>query len=118
MENMLLAHDTVALNDKASVLVIIDQTKLPNALVLLHLKTQPEIWEAIRALKVRGAPALGVAAAYGLYLAAKEIKTEVGSEFLSRLQSAAAYLNSSQSGRRSARGARPRRRPGPPPHCR
>lgn len=96
MENMLLAHDTVALNDKASALVIIDQTKLPNALVLLHLKTQPEIWEAIRALKVRGAPALGVAAAYGLYLAAKEIKTEVGSEFLSRLQSAAAYLNSSR----------------------
>ena len=39
MENMLLAHDTVALNDKASALVIIDQTKLPNALVLLHLKT-------------------------------------------------------------------------------
>ncbi len=96
MENMLLAHDTVALNDTASALVIIDQTKLPNALVLLHLKTQPEIWEAIRALKVRGAPALGVAAAYGLYLAAKEIKTEVGSEFLSRLQSAAAYLNSSR----------------------
>ena len=96
MENMLLAHDTVALNDKASALVIIDQTKLPNALVLLHLKTQLEIWEAIRALKVRGAPALGVAAAYGLYLAAKEIKTEVGSEFLSRLQSAAAYLNSSR----------------------
>lgn len=96
MENMLLAHDTVALNDKAAALVIIDQTKLPNALVLLHLKTQPEIWEAIRALKVRGAPALGVAAAYGLYLAAKEIKTEVGSEFLSRLQSAAAYLNSSR----------------------
>lgn len=96
MENMLLARDTVALNDTASALVIIDQTKLPNALVLLHLKTQPEIWEAIRALKVRGAPALGVAAAYGLYLAAKEIKTEVGSEFLSRLQSAAAYLNSSR----------------------
>lgn len=96
MENMLLDRDTVALNDTASALVIIDQTKLPNALVLLHLKTQPEIWEAIRALKVRGAPALGVAAAYGLYLAAKEIKTEVGSEFLSRLQSAAAYLNSSR----------------------
>lgn len=96
MENMLLAHDTVALNDTASALVIIDQTKLPNALVLLHLKTQAEIWEAIRALKVRGAPALGVAAAYGLYLAAKEIKTEVGSEFLARLQSAAMYLNSSR----------------------
>ena len=96
MDKMILTQDTVALDDASSTLIVIDQTKLPNTLVLLHLKTQKEIWEAIYFLKVRGAPAIGVAAAYGLYLAAKEIETESGSEFLSRLQAAAAYLNSSR----------------------
>ena len=85
MDKMILTQDTVALDDASSTLIVIDQTKLPNTLVLLHLKTQKEIWEAIYSLKVRGAPAIGVAAAYGLYLAAKEIETESGSEFLSRL---------------------------------
>ena len=96
MDTTIFSCDTVTLNDEASALVIIDQTKLPNALVLLQLRTQLEIWEAIRALKVRGAPALGVTAAYGLYLAAKEIESETNAEFLSQLQSAAAYLNSSR----------------------
>lgn len=96
METTIFTCDTVTLDDEASALVIIDQTKLPNALVLLHLKTQEEIWEAIRALKVRGAPAIGVAAAYGLYLAAKEIGAETDATFLSQIQSAAAYLNSAR----------------------
>ena len=47
-------------------LVIIDQTQLPGREVYLALKTSEEIWEAIYLLKVRGAPAIGVAAAYGV----------------------------------------------------
>ena len=39
---------------------------------MLHLTEQKEIWEAIYLLKVRGAPAIGVAAAFGVYLAAKK----------------------------------------------
>ena len=96
MEKNVLTCDTVTLDDGASSLVIIDQTKLPNALELLALKTQAEIWEAIRSLKVRGAPAIGVAAAYGLYLAAKEIETASQEEFLVRLRAAADYLNGSR----------------------
>ena len=96
MGKNVLTYNTVMLDDAASALIIIDQTKLPNALELLSLKTQSEIWEAIRALKVRGAPAIGVTAAYGLYLAAKEMETDSREEFLSRLQGAAAYLNSSR----------------------
>lgn len=96
MEKSILDYDTVALDDAASALIIIDQTKLPNALELLHLRTQIEIWEAIRALKVRGAPAIGVAAAFGLYLAAKEIRTENDEDFFARFRAARDYLNSSR----------------------
>lgn len=63
-----LAIDTVKLSGDA--LVIIDQTLLPNEVKYLSLRETPEICEAIRLLRVRGAPAIGVAAAFGAYLAA------------------------------------------------
>lgn len=91
-----LTFDTVALDDAQSALVIIDQTKLPNEEVILHLKTQQEIHEAIYLLKVRGAPAIGVAAAYGVYLAAKEIRTDDYEIFALEFDKAAAYLNSAR----------------------
>ncbi|OLR94097.1 S-methyl-5-thioribose-1-phosphate isomerase [Actinokineospora bangkokensis] len=50
--------------------VIIDQTRLPHELVQAELRTVPELVEAIRSLAVRGAPALGVAGALGVALAA------------------------------------------------
>ena len=56
--------DTVALEGEE--LVIIDQTELPRRLKLLHLSERYEIFEAIKSLRVRGAPAIGVAAAIGL----------------------------------------------------
>lgn len=64
--------DTVALDEEKRALVIIDQTRLPSELVMLSLTEQEEIREAICTLRVRGAPAIGVAAAYGIYLAALE----------------------------------------------
>ncbi len=101
-----LTYETVALDDENSALVIIDQTKLPNEEVILHLKTQKEIYDAIYLLQVRGAPAIGVAAAYGVYLAAKEILAQMtgqgGSasaaydDFLKAFREAAAYLNASR----------------------
>lgn len=73
MNQSILRHDTVALAPTGDAIRIIDQTQLPAQLVFLDLHTQPEIWRAIERLQVRGAPAIGVAAAYGLYLAAREI---------------------------------------------
>jgi methylthioribose-1-phosphate isomerase len=49
-------------------LKLLDQRLLPEQIVYLHLETANDVWEAIRHLKVRGAPAIGIAAAYGLYL--------------------------------------------------
>jgi methylthioribose-1-phosphate isomerase len=60
--------ETVRLDDEAGVLIILDQTLLPNETVSLRLGTQEQIWEAIYQLRVRGAPAIGIAAAYGAYL--------------------------------------------------
>jgi methylthioribose-1-phosphate isomerase len=96
MGQNILDYETVALQDEASVLVIVDQTRLPNETRLLRLTTQKEIWQAIYLLQVRGAPAIGVTAAYGFYLAAKEINTEDYQEFLARLQPAKEYLNSAR----------------------
>ena len=62
--------DTVRFDDKKQAIVIIDQTKLPGELEMLELREQADIIDAIYHLKVRGAPAIGVAAAYGAYLAA------------------------------------------------
>ena len=71
MTNAAWPRDTVALDDENSALVIIDQTALPGAFKLLSLTTLDEFVDAIQTLKVRGAPAIGVAAAMGLYLAVK-----------------------------------------------
>ena len=64
--------------------------------MFLDLYTQPEIWRAIQRLQVRGAPAIGVTAAYGLYLASREIETTDPAEFRARLHTAADYLASSR----------------------
>jgi methylthioribose-1-phosphate isomerase len=61
---------------------IIDQTKLPGALVYIDLQSYPEVIGAIKELKVRGAPAIGVAAAYGIALAAQQIDADNKEQFL------------------------------------
>ena len=95
-ERSIMSYETVELDDENSAVVILDQTKLPNEVEILHLKTQQEIWDAIYLLQVRGAPAIGVAAGFGVYLAAKEIQTEDRTEFDRRFHDAKEFLNSSR----------------------
>jgi methylthioribose-1-phosphate isomerase len=88
--------DTAALDEEKNALVIIDQTKLPGTVELLSLSKVEEIRQAIYLLKVRGAPAIGVAAAIGVYLAAREInETDYGS-FFARFTAAKEYLASAR----------------------
>ena len=49
-------------------LLMLDQRLLPEETVYLRLTTPQEVWEGIRELKVRGAPAIGISAAYGVVL--------------------------------------------------
>ena len=88
----IMDYDTVALDDEDNAVVIIDQTKLPYRIEILHLKTQERIWNAIYLLQVRGAPAIGVTAAFGIYLAAKEIEADHFEEFYQQFSMAKDYL--------------------------
>jgi methylthioribose-1-phosphate isomerase len=62
-------HRVVRLEDDA--VVVLDQRRLPGEEVELRCRSATDVADAIRALAVRGAPAIGIAAAYGLALAAE-----------------------------------------------
>ena len=95
-EKNIMEYETVALDDDNSALVILDQTKLPGSAELISLHTGEEIWDAIYLLKVRGAPAIGVAAAFGIYLLAKKIQTEEYESFYQEFCRHKDYLNSAR----------------------
>lgn len=92
----IMDYETVSLDDNNSELVIIDQTKLPYSIEILRLKEQKDIWTAIYLLQVRGAPAIGVAAAIGIYLAAKQIEANNSKEFYAKFKEAKDYLASAR----------------------
>ena len=77
MNRELLDIPTVELDEEKNVMRIIDQTLLPGETRVIELKTAQEIWDAVYLLKVRGAPAIGVAAGYGIYILACEIAGEI-----------------------------------------
>lgn len=95
-ERSIMDYDTVAYNEAEDAVVIIDQTLLPGVTKLIELRTAQEIWDAIYLLKVRGAPAIGVAAALGIALLAKGIDTEDFEEFYGKFKAQKEYLDSSR----------------------
>ena len=70
---------------------IIDQTQLPVKLVYLDCRNVDTLWHAIKALKVRGAPALGIAAAFGVILG---IQTFKGKSTEALIQTSIEHTNS------------------------
>lgn len=74
---------------------LIDQTLLPGRLVWLECRDAETMFEAIRVLRVRGAPAIGVAAAMGLVLAVRRVADDEG-RFFDALQTGRDYLASSR----------------------
>ena len=64
---------------------IIDQRQLPGKLVFVELRSYSEVVAAIKGMKVRGAPAVGVAAAYGIALGTQHVRAENKAKFLSQL---------------------------------
>ena len=83
--------------DKAEeTLYILDQSLLPNEEKIIALRTAEEMYDAIKALRVRGAPAIGICAGYSLYALARTIEAEDGTKFLEQLKARSAYLNSSR----------------------
>lgn len=88
--------DTVTLDDANDAVMIIDQTKLPGQIEVIALKTAQEIWDAIYLLKVRGAPAIGVAAAFGIYILAKHMPKDDYASFYREFCRQKDFLDSSR----------------------
>jgi methylthioribose-1-phosphate isomerase len=81
---------------ESDTLKMIDQRRLPGSLELVALHTHAEVAEAIRNMTVRGAPAIGAAAAFGMALAAFESRATSTAPFLADLGSAARTLKASR----------------------
>lgn len=75
---------------------IIDQTKLPNKLVYLDCRDVETLWQAIKTLQVRGAPALGIAAAFGVLLGVKTFKGDNPAQFASFVLKLCDYIGTSR----------------------
>lgn len=92
----ILCKDTVTMDEATGELVIIDQTRLPGETVFLRLSTPEEIYEAIYKLRVRGAPAIGVAAAIGIYAVCSRLPETDTERFIAEFDRIKAYLVSSR----------------------
>lgn len=80
----------------SSKLMLLDQTKLPRQEIVLELTDYRQVVAAIREMRVRGAPALGVTAAYAMALAARQIAEEDPSHFLPLLKEAAKEIKAAR----------------------
>ncbi len=76
--------------------LLIDQTRLPGEYALVDIHRCDDMVQAIKTMIVRGAPAIGVAAAYGMYLGAREIETSDRDHFLTQLEDVAKTLRATR----------------------
>lgn len=88
--------ETVNISPDRTKLVILDQTLLPNEIKYLELDDREAIYEAIKKLRVRGAPAIGVAAAYGIFVLMRKYDGSDKEAFASLFRKEKDYLNSSR----------------------
>ena len=78
-------------------LEILDQRLLPTQVVVLNVTTVEQVWDAIKTLAVRGAPAIGVAAAYGMFIAARSVPpASQAAALIDLLRAQGEYLKSSR----------------------
>ncbi len=82
--------------DENGSIKLVEQTILPGELKYINCGDTKSIWDAIKRLGVRGAPAIGIAAGMGAYLGAREIKTDSSAEFLDKFDEALKYIGSSR----------------------
>jgi methylthioribose-1-phosphate isomerase len=95
---MALSGDLPTVRFADGVVRIIDQTALPSRYEIISLKTVDEVCEAIRSLRVRGAPAIGIAGAYGVLLALAEVRggAKDAESLRTRLEDVAARINATR----------------------
>jgi len=81
---------------KSGKLEIIDQTLLPGKLLYIRLDTVESVWEAIKVLRVRGAPAIGICAAFGVMVGLRGRRFRTGDQVADRVREVAQYLATSR----------------------
>ncbi|WP_211746790.1 S-methyl-5-thioribose-1-phosphate isomerase [Paenibacillus sp. Marseille-Q4541] len=86
----------ISLNWRGDRLELLDQRLLPESIVMLDLFTPEEIWDSIHAMKVRGAPAIGIAAAFGVVLGARKYQEGNTEEWLIKVKEVCDYLATSR----------------------
>ena len=74
---------------------ILDQTRLPGATSFLEIRDLPTLWQAIKILQVRGAPAIGIAAAMGIALSVQKSDANTAA-LIKTVSQAADYLSTSR----------------------
>ncbi|HUQ69810.1 MAG TPA: S-methyl-5-thioribose-1-phosphate isomerase [Planctomycetaceae bacterium] len=82
--------------DEAGCVRLLDQTLLPLEERMIDCRTAEQVWEAIKALRVRGAPAIGVAAAYGVVVGCQPVVRQPRNEFDAGLRRVLDYLATSR----------------------
>lgn len=95
MKREILAEN-VHLSEDGKSVIIIDQTRLPNVVEYLTLSTLQEMYDAIKSLAVRGAPAIGICAGYSIYCLAQQIEADTFEAFYAQFKENKDYLNSSR----------------------
>jgi methylthioribose-1-phosphate isomerase len=88
--------DNIRLSDDGSAVVLIDQSMLPNETVYLTLNKPEELFEAIVQLRVRGAPAIGIFAAYAIFVLSLQTKEKSFESFYVEFLKNKNYLDSSR----------------------
>lgn len=86
----------VRLREDDGAVVIVDQTRLPNRLEYLELDQAEQMYQAIKKLQVRGAPAIGIFAAFSMYVLSRSWRDCLRQEFLRHFHETADYLNCSR----------------------
>lgn len=91
-----IGSDSVRLSEDCRSVVIIDQTLLPLKTEYKTLSAAEDIFEAIKNLRVRGAPAIGICAGYGMYVLSRQIKDQSFEKFFAELSGFGEYLCSAR----------------------
>lgn len=88
--------DHIRLSPDGEKLVILDQSLLPGSVRYIELTTAEEMYEAIKSLRVRGAPAIGIFAGFAMYVLSRSMSRGSHGEFAREFFEVSAYLNSSR----------------------
>lgn len=75
---------------------MVDQVRLPGELIFMETRDPRQVWQAIKTLQVRGAPAIGIAAALGVVVAIQDSRAATGAALVAEVEQAADYLATSR----------------------